>query len=172
MKELVLRDARPGDARTLVDIYSYYVTDTAVTFEYAVPSESEFRSRIENISSTFPYIVCEMDGVVAGYAYASAYSTREAYSWTVTASIYLDKEYRRNGAGSALYAELEKRLKEKGIVNILASIAYIETEDEYLTHDSVKFHTYKGYSQVAHMNKVGKKFDRWYDIIWMQKVIG
>ena len=86
-------------------------------------------------------------------------------------SIYIDKDCRRQGVGALLYRELEKRLKVKGIVNLLAGIAYIENEDEYLTHDSIKFHTKEGYIEVANMKAVGKKFDRWYDLIWMQKVL-
>ena len=106
-----------------------------------------------------------------GYAYAGEYSTREAYSWTVTTSIYIDKDYRRQGIGSRLYYELEERLKELGIVNILAGVAYSEKEDEYLSHDSFKYHLREGYKEVAHINTVGKKFDRWYDLIWFQKII-
>ena len=109
--------------------------------------------------------------MIVGYTYAGSYSTREAYSWTVTTSIYVDKDCRRQGIGSLLYAELEKRLKEQGIVNLLAGIAYCDKEDEYLTHDSCKFHKREGYCEVAHMDSVGKKFDRWYDLLWMQKKI-
>ncbi len=168
---MVIRDVCIEDASRLVEIYSYYVEDTAVSFEYHTPSVAEFENRIKNIHKNFPYLVCEIDGKVVGYVYANAYSSREAYDWTVTTSIYLDKEYRRMGIGSALYERLEERLKEQGIVNLLAAIAYIDNEDEHLTNDSVLFHGKSGYTEVAHMIKVGKKFDRWYDIIWMQKVI-
>ena len=58
-----------------------------------------------------------------------------------------------------------------GIVNILAGAAYCETEDEYLTHDSYLFHTRMGYTKAAHLKTVGKKFGRWYDLLWMQKKI-
>ena len=66
---------------------------------------------------------------------------------------------------------VEKRLKDMGIVNILAGAAYSEEEDEYLTHDSLNFHTRIGYEKVAHMKDIGKKFDRWYDLLWLQKKI-
>ena len=89
----------------------------------------------------------------------------------MTTSIYVDKEYRRKGAGKALYAALEERLKEQGIVNLLAGVAYCEEEDEYLSHDSIDFHEKMGYEKVAHMKEVGKKFGRWYDLVWMQKRI-
>ena len=172
MSDVLIRDVRPEDAERLVEIYAYYILDTAVSFEYEVPSISEFTNRIEKISRKYPYLVCEIDGKVVGYVYAGTYSGRTAYNWTVTTSIYLDKEYRRHGIGTMLYKELEERLKKQGIINLLAGVAYCEEEDEYLTHDSIKFHTEQGYKKVAHMETVGKKFDRWYDLIWMQKKIG
>ena len=171
MSNLVIRDARPEDAARLVEIYAPYIKGTAVSFEYEVPTVEEFETRIRKISAKYPYLVCEKDGRIVGYVYAGQYSAREAYSWTVTTSIYLDENCRRQGIGTALYAELEKRLKERGIINLLAGVAYAEKEDEYLTHDSVKFHEKEGYKKVAHMEAVGKKFDRWYDLIWMQKRI-
>ena len=164
MSDPVIRDAMEEDAERLVEIYSHYVSDTAVSFEYEVPSVSEFRDRIRKIKSKYPYIVCEKDGKIVGYVYAGAYSTREAYAWTVTTSIYVDKDYHRKGIGTLLYDELGKRLKEQGIVNLLAGVASCENEDEYLTHNSSRFHISKGYTQVAHMKAVGKKFDRWYDL--------
>jgi len=169
MSELKIRDAQLEDAARLVEIYSHYVLDTAVSFECTAPSVEEFADRIKNIKTKFPYLVCEKDGKIIGYVYASSYSSRAAYDWTVSTSIYVDKDCRRNGAGALLYKELEKRLKEKGIINLLAGVAFCENEDEYLTHDSQKFHLKMGYSEVAHMKGVGKKFERWYDIKWFQK---
>lgn len=168
---MIIRDACVADAKRLVEIYSYYVEKTAVSFEYDIPSVEEFSRRIDKISKKYPYLVCEVDGKIVGYVYASAYSGRRAYDWTVTTSIYLDKECRRGGIGSALYEKLEERLRKQGIVNALAGIAYIDEEDEYLTNDSLCFHDKVGYKKVAHMPKVGKKFDRWYDLVWMQKVL-
>ncbi len=165
----VIRNACPDDAESLVRIYAYYVLYTSVSFEYAVPTIDEFKERIIKTMDNYPYLVCEMDGKIIGYAYAGAYSPREAYDWTVTTSIYVDKEYHRKGIGTLLYDQLEKRLKEKGIVNLLAGVASCDEEDEYLTHDSSKFHICKGYTQVAHMKEVGKKFYRWYDLLWFQK---
>ncbi len=169
--EIIIRDVKPEDAERLVEIYSYYVLNTAVSFEYKTPSIEEFKERIINTTPKYPYLVCEKNNIVVGYAYAGAYSTREAYSWTATTSIYIDKDYRRQGIGSMLYYELEERLKELGIINILAGVAYSEKEDEYLSHDSFKYHIKEGYKEVAHINTVGKKFDRWYDLIWFQKKI-
>ena len=166
---LSIREVQISDASRLAEIYSYYVKNTAVSFEYEVPTADEFEKRIKHTTEKYPYLVCVDDGKVVGYAYAGAYSARQAYDWTATTSIYVDMEYRRNGIGTLLYDELEKRLKEQGIVNLLAGVASCDVEDEYLTHDSSKFHMSKGYTQVAHMKAVGKKFDRWYDLLWYQK---
>ena len=164
-----LREAHLEDAVRLVEIYSYYVLNTAVSFEYTVPTIEEFEDRISKIVEKYPYLVCEVNNKVVGYAYASAYSVRDAYAWTATTSIYLDKDYRRQGIGTALYVNLGNRLREQGIVNMLAGVAYCEKEDEYLSHDSFKFHSKMGFTKVAHMESIGKKFDRWYDLLWMQK---
>lgn len=167
--ELKIRDAELEDAERLVDIYAPYITETAVSFEYEVPTFDEFKERIKNIKQKYPYLVCEKDGVIVGYVYASAYSKREAYDWTVATSIYVDKNYRRMGVGSFLYAQLEARLKEMGIENLLAGVAYCEREDEYLTKDSYRFHLREGYFMAGQLKEVGKKFGRYYDLLWMQK---
>lgn len=169
--ELKIREAQIEDAQRLVEIYAPYIKETAVSFEYEVPSVEEFQDRIKNIKQKYPYLVCEKDGMIVGYVYASAYSKREAYDWTAATSIYVDKNYRRMGVGSLLYAELEKCLKKIGIVNLLAGVAYCEREDEYLTKDSYKFHTKEGYVMAGQLKDVGKKFDRWYDLLWLQKKI-
>lgn len=169
--ELIVREARTEDAERLVEIYSWYVLNTAVSFEYAVPSVSEFRERIRKTKEKYPYLVCLKQDRIIGYAYAGAYSPREAYNWTAALSVYLDRDCRRQGAGSLLYKALEERLHRQGIVNLLAGVAYCEEEDEYLSHDSYVFHRKMGYEQVARMKTIGKKFNRWYDLLWLQKKI-
>ena len=132
--ELKIRNARIEDAERLVEIYAYYVRNTAVSFEYKVPSVSEFSERIRKTMEQYPYLVCEKQGRVIGYAYAGAYSIREAYAWTATSSIYIDHTFRRQGAGARLYEVLEDRLRKQGIVNLLAGVAYSEKEDGFLSH--------------------------------------
>lgn len=170
--KIILRTAKVEDAERLVEIYSYYVTNTAVTFEWEVPSVQEFAQRIKDRQEKFPYIVAEYNGQLIGYAYSSLFRTRIAYSWCTETSIYLDKDFRRCGAGSILLAELEKQLKAQNYINVYACVTYIENEDEYLTHDSVEFHKKMGYTQVARFNKCGFKFNRWYDVVWLEKMLG
>ena len=167
--EMIVRDARMEDADRLLEIYAHYVLNTAVSFEYAVPTIDEFRERIRRTQERYPYLVCVRRDAVIGYAYAGPYSPREAYAWTAAVSIYVDREHHRQGAGSLLYEALEARLRRQGVVNLLAGVAYCEAEDETLTHGSCLFHRRMGFSQVAHMTGIGKKFDRWYDLLWMQK---
>ena len=168
----VIRLATVEDAPKLLGIYRYYVESTAITYEYDVPSLEEFEKRIENVLKNFPYLVAEQDGTILGYAYASKFHERAAYQWSVEMSIYLDKDQKRNGLGRMLYEELEKRLKDQGILNLYACIGYPEKEDEYLTYDSVRFHEKMGYTLIGEFHKCGKKFDRWYNMVWMEKIIG
>lgn len=170
-----IRPALEKDAERLLEIYSYYIKETAVTFEWEVPSVEEFAGRIENVTKRFPYLVAEKvaengeNPLILGYAYVHPFSERKAYDWTVEPSIYVEKSVRGLGLGKALYSELEKLLKNQGIKNLIAKVAYTETEDEYLTHASVLFHEKEGYTMAGLLKKVGLKFDRWYDIAMMQK---
>ena len=164
-----IRDASVADAKRLAEIYAYYVENTAVSFEYVPPSAEEFGHRIKGILEKYPYLVCERDGEIIGYAYASAYSAREAYCRTAAASVYVDRAHRREGAGTLLYAALEERLRSQGIVNLLAGVAYSAEEDEHLSHDSKNFHLAMGFEQAAHLKGRGIKFGKWYDLLWFQK---
>lgn len=171
MSGLTLRGVRTEDAPRLAEIYSYYVLNTAVSFEYEAPTAEEFEARIAKVTARFPYIVCEKDGRVVGYCYAGEYLPRKAYSWTAASSVYVDKDFRRQGIGTLLYSELEKRLREMGIINLVAGAAYCEEEDEYLSHGSYDFHRSIGFSECARFRGIGKKFDRWYDLVWLQKTL-
>lgn len=172
MKNIEIRSARPEDAGALLAIYAPYVKDTAITFEWEVPAVEEFRRRIERISGKYPYLVAETEGRVVGYAYASAFKERAAYQWAVETSIYVDGHEKRKGIGRKLHDALEEALKAQGVLNLNACISYTESEDERLTPDSVRFHERMGYGRVAHFHLCGKKFGRWYDMIWMEKLIG
>lgn len=172
MKEILIRTANPEDAPKLLEIYAPYVIGTAVSFEYEVPSVEEFARRIENTLQKYPYLVAEQNGEILGYAYASSFHTRAAYAWCAETSIYVKTDVKKQGIGKALYQELELRLKQQNILNLYACIAYPEREDEYLTKDSVRFHECLGFELIGEFHKCGYKFDRWYNIVWMEKHIG
>ena len=167
-----IRTVTSEDAERLLEIYSYYVKNTAISFEYEIPSLEEFRERIVNISKKYPYICAIADEKIIGYAYAGVFHEREAYRHSVELSIYVDLERRRGGCGRALYAALEERLKNQGIKNLYACIAVPPKKaDEYLTFDSMKFHKKMGYKIAGHFHSCGIKFDRWYDMIYMEKLL-
>lgn len=166
-----IRVARKEDAEKLLKIYAPYVENTAITFEYTVPTKDEFKKRIENTLKKYPYIAAERNDEILGYAYAGELYHREAYMHSAETSIYVARNGRGRGIGTVLYDELEKLLLKQGITNLYACIAYAETEDEFLTNGSVRFHEKRGFSIAGKFNKCGYKFNRWYDVVWMEKQI-
>lgn len=170
--KIIIRNAVPQDARALLDIYGPYVKNTAISFEYEVPSVEEFQKRIENITKKYPYLIAEEDNQILGYAYAGAFYGRAAYDWSVETTIYLAPSATKKGVGRLLYKSLEEKLKEMGILNLYACIAYPDEEDEYLDKNSALFHEHMGYQKVGEFHKCGYKFGRWYSMIWMEKIIG
>ena len=172
MENITIRTATPADAEKLLEIYAPYVECTAITFEYDVPSLQEFTDRIETTLKKYPYLVAEQNGEILGYAYAGAFKARAAYARSVETSIYIKQGKKRAGLGTLLYNALEDALKQQGILNLHACISYPETEDEYLTRDSVRFHEKRGYRLIGIFNQCGYKFNRWYSMVWMEKMIG
>ena len=90
----MIRTVRLDDVEELLRIYSYYVENTAITFEYDVPTVDEFRKRIETITEKYPYFVYEENGKIIGYAYANTFKDRAAYDWAVEMTIYMDKRFK------------------------------------------------------------------------------
>ena len=171
MSELFIRSVTPDDAAALAEIYGYYVENTAVSFEYVPPTEEEFRGRISHTLARYPYLAAVCGNKIIGYAYAREFVGRQACAHCVEVSVYVAHDSRRSGAGRALYQEMERRLVDMGIINVYASIAYADEEDEFLTHDSPEFHKRMGYEQVARFHRCGYKFGNWYDLIWVEKFI-
>lgn len=169
---ITIRTATLSDAQALLNIYSPYVEHTAITFEYDVPSVEEFASRIKNTLQKYPYLVAEKNGRLLGYVYASPFHERPAYDWAVETSIYVDQNIKHQGIGRRLHDALEDALRSQGILNMNACIAYPPEEDEYLDKNSVEFHTHMGYRLVGEFYKCGYKFHRWYNMVWMEKLIG
>ena len=167
-----IRDATLADAGRILAIYSYYVENTAINFDYETPTLGEFTAGIAQTLERYPYLVVEEEGEILGFAYAAPFNHRDAYSRCCELSIYLDHGKRRRGLGRALYTELERRLAQMGFLNLYACIAYPPVEDEYLTKDSELFHARLGFSKVGEFHSCGYKFGRWYDMIWMEKLVG
>lgn len=169
---LAVRVAADIDAACLLAIYAPYVEQTAITFEYEVPSLEEFRARMEAVLAFYPYLVAERDGAIVGYTYASPFKGRPAYDWAVETSIYVAWDERGSGAGRVLHDALELCLAAQGILNMEACIAYPRVTDEFLTRNSAEFHAHLGYRMVGEFEKCGYKSGRWYNMVWMEKLIG
>jgi len=167
--EFDIQVASPEDAPELLAIYAPYVRETAVTFEYDVPSPEEFTQRVSRTLEKYPYLKAVKDGQIIGYAYASPFHTRAAYAWGAEGSVYVRQDLRRGGVGRALYQALEDALRMQNIYNINACIASVDVDDEYLTRSSVLFHQRMGYRMVGEFLKCGYKFGRWYNMVWMEK---
>lgn len=169
---ITVRNAMIEDAERTLEIYSYYVQNTAISFEYETPALDEWKARMARTMSRYPYLVIEEDGVIQGYSYAGAFVGRAAYNWSCEMTIYLDHHVQKHGMGRMLYEAMEQALKKMGILNLYACIGYPDEDDEYLTTNSADFHAHLGYTKVGTFHKCGYKFGRWYHMIWMEKIIG
>ena len=170
--QVTLRFAVPDDAAAIRSIYEPYVLNTAVTSEYYVPTEEEFRARITRTRERYPYIVAVKDGQIIGYIYASPLSPRHAYSWAAETSIYIRQNVRRTGAGSRLYKALSAICRKQNVLNLYARIAFADPEDEFLVNASARFHEAIDFRKAAEFHRVFHKFGRWYNAIWMEKLLG
>ena len=170
--DISIRFAKHEDAKELLKIYAYYVTDTAISFETEVPSEEEFKLRIEEVLKSYPFIVACKDDEILGYAYLHSFVGRKAYELSAETTIYLNPDKKKMGIGKKLYSVLEDIAKEQNITNLYSCIGYVDKEDEYLNNNSVQFHEHIGFRMVGKFENCGHKFGRWYHMVWMEKIIG
>ncbi len=160
----VIREAAEKDIHDILSIYSVYVLETTYTFEYDVPSFDSFQERFRSVTKQFPWIVCEVDGEIAGYAYASTAFERIAYQWDADVAIYLSDKFHRKGIATALYSCLIEILRLQGYYNLYALI----TEQN---EASILFHRVFGFSDIGIFHKTGYKMGAWLDVLWMEKNI-
>ena len=172
MSDIIIRNAELEDANRILEIYAYYVKNTAITFEYVVPTVEAFWERMKHTMKKYPYIVIEKGGKIQGYAYAGAFVGRPAYDWSCEMTVYLNYSAQKCGLGRKIYEALEERLRSMGIINLYACIGYPQIEDKFLNKNSAEFHAHLGFEKVGEFHKCGYKFNRWYDMIWMEKIIG
>ncbi len=172
MDTITIRTANLNDAAALLAIYAPYVEQTAITFEYEVPSLEEFRGRIAHTLRRYPYLVAEENGEILGYAYTGPFGERAAYSWAVETSIYLRQDVRGKGLGKRLYQALEDVSRAQHVQSLYACIAYPDADDAHLSGNSVAFHTHLGYTTVGRFPHCGYKFGTWYNMAWMEKTLG
>lgn len=160
----VLRLASSADSKAILDIYAPYIQNTSFTFETEVPSVEEFAERIRTYLITWPWLVCEIDGKIAGYAYATKYRERTAYQWCVESSIYLHDDFQKAGIGKALYSALFEILKRQGFNNVYAVI-------NLPNEKSVAFHERCGFEYFATYEKVGYKLGKWKNVGWWKLAV-
>ena len=158
----MLRIAEESDIPEILGIYGPYILTSTATFEYTVPSQEEFIQRFRGITARFPWLIFEEDGVILGYAYASAPFSRAAYDWCAEPSVYLRPEARGRGIGRALYGALEQILRYQGFQLLYALVTGENSA-------SIAFHHALGYETLAVFPDCGFKFGRWLSLDWLQK---
>ena len=145
MKErIIIRKVTEADAQVLLDIYAPYVA-TPITFENEIPTVEEFARRIREIAAFYPYLVCEVEGRIVGYAYAHRQMERAAYQWNAELSVYIDAAFAGQGIGKQLYTRLIELLKQQHVKTLYALIT-LPNEASIALHRS---------------------FGRWHDVMWM-----
>ena len=160
----MIRFAKESDIPAMLEIYGPYVLNTAVSFEYSVPTVAEFTERFRGITRQFPWLVYEEEGNVLGYAYGSLPFGREAYRWCAASSIYLAPAAQGKGIGRTLYGALEDLLTRQGYRRTYAII----TSDN---PGSLRFHEKTGFRLLGEFPDCGIKFGKLYSVVWMEKVL-
>jgi len=160
----MIRPVTLADAKSISEIYTYYILNTAFTFEEKPVGVEDMSARISKVTASFPWFVSENAGSVNGYAYATAWKERSAYRYTVESSIYLAPEQTGAGVGSALYSALIAELRSRTVHCIIAGIA-IPNET------SAGFHRRFGFTRVGEFKQVGWKFGRWIDFEFWQLLL-
>lgn len=157
------RLARPADAPRLVEIYTPYVTSTAVTFATAALTEADFLHKMQDV---FPFLVCEENGQVMGYAYAAAFRAKEAYRWGVELTIYLAPDVpRRGGRGRALLEGCLTLLRQQGYLQAYSCITLPNEA-------SIGLHKALGFREIGRFPATGYKLGRWHDVVWLGLQLG
>lgn len=168
MKEAIcVRAAMPQDAEQLLEIYTPFVISedcsvSNVSFELTAPSLAEFRQRIVDISSKYPYLVGEKDGQILGFVYCHPYRERLAYQWSVEVTIYLAPAGQGKGLGRLLYETMEKLLCLQGVTMAYSCITVGNDH-------SIKMHEAVGYRLIGTFSKSGYKNGQWLDTVWLEK---
>jgi len=156
-----LRLACAADAASIAAIYAPNVSDRAISFELDPPSARQFEERIERVQEYAPWLVCEIAGTVAGYAYASRHHERLAYQWSIDCAIYVDVARRRRGVARALYTTLFALSGVQGYHAVHAGITLPNAA-------SVGLHESFGFKAIGVYPRVGYKLGAWHDVGWWQ----
>ena len=159
------RPARLADAAALAAIHAPYAAETAVTFQVEPSTESMFRHKIQEISPRYPFLVCEEEGRIAGFAYAAAFRTKEAYQWDVELTVYLARDCQGKDIGSGLYQRLLTLLRAQGFAAAYACVTVPNEASDAL-------HRRFGFREVGRFPASGYKLGRWHDVVWYHLPLG
>jgi L-amino acid N-acyltransferase YncA len=167
MSEILIRPAEPRDLAAITRIYDDAVRRGTASFELEPPDEQEMTRRYESLrAGGYPYLVAELGGAVAGYAYAGPYRARPAYHWTVEDSIYIAPQSHRRGIGRLLLDRLIVETEAGGFRQMIAVIG------DSANAGSIELHRAAGFRMVGTFDNVGFKFGRWLDSVLMQRPLG
>ena len=157
-----IRCAEDRDAGAIAAIYApFCAANSPVSFEVVPPSAEEMLGRMHKVLSHYPWLVCERDGEVLGYVYATMFNERAAYQWSTAVSAYMREGMRRLGIGRALYESLFECLRVLGHYNAYAGVSLPNA-------GSVGLHAAMGFEPVGTYREVGFKGGKWHDVAWMQ----
>jgi L-amino acid N-acyltransferase YncA len=157
-----IRLATAADGPALAEIYASFVVSEATSFELEPPSGDDMARRVEAIGRRTPWLVCEHEGRLAGYAYASRHRERAAYQWAVDVSAYVHPAWQRRGIARALYTALFRCLARQGFYRAYAGITLPNEA-------SIGLHVSSGFSLVGVYHAVGYKLGRWHDVAWYER---
>jgi phosphinothricin acetyltransferase len=159
---MLIRDADPArDAAACAGIYAPYVSDTVISLEEVPPTPEQMGHRITRITDRYPWLVAEIDGEVAGYAYAGEHRERAAYRWASDVTVYVPPTAHRRGIGRALYTALFDLLVFQGVYVACAGVT-LPNEASVGLHESM------GFIAVGVYRRVAWKFGSWHDVGWWQ----
>jgi L-amino acid N-acyltransferase YncA len=162
---MLIRDADTArDAVACAAIYAPSVTHGVASLEEVAPDAHEFSRRMAAVTARYPWLVAELDGVVAGYAYASQHRARAAYRWSADVTVYVSGAHHRRGVGRALYGRLLELLVQQGYYEAGAGIT-LPNDASVGLHESLGFHPVGVYRNIAF------KFGSWRDVGWWQKTL-
>lgn len=164
MNTLTIRMADLEDAEEILKIYEPYILNTVITFEYDTIPVPVFKERMKKIMSQFPWLVCHVDGRLAGYAYCSPHYERAAFAWDCECTVYLAEEYKRRGIASALYQALFELVRKQGYYNIYALICDSNESSIYL-------HLQQGFKKMGTYYNTGFKLGEWRNLMVLEKTL-
>ena len=167
MTDLALRDATPGDIAAITRIYAGAVEHGTATFEIEPPDEAEMAARMAALTANgYPYLVAELAGTVAGYAYAAPYRDRRAYDWCVEDTVYVAPKFHRQGIGRLLLARLVTESEARGFRQMIGVIG------DSANTASIAVHAAVGFRLIGTFQFIGFKHGKWLDTVLMQRALG